>query len=127
MYVPRHFAADEPTTRELLTDLRAADLVTATETGLVATFLPMVYDPDRGEHGALLCHVARNNDQWRRSPIGPAMVIANGPDSYMSPSWYATKSEHGRVVPTWNYTTVHVYGELVVHDDLGGSTPSSGA
>jgi transcriptional regulator len=61
--------------------------------------------------------VARNNDQWRRAPRGQAMVIAHGPDAYVSPSSYASKAEHGRVVPTWNYATVHVHGRLVVHDD----------
>ena len=76
-----------------------------------------MYDPDAGEHGALLGHLARNNDQWARPPLGEALVIVRGPDAYISPSWYAAKAEHGRVVPTWNYVTAHVYGELVAHDD----------
>jgi transcriptional regulator len=117
VYTPAHFAVDVRTTREFLSQIRAADLVTATEDGLVATFLPLLYDPSAGEHGALVGHVARNNDQWKRTPVGQAMVIVHGPDSYVSPSWYAAKSEHGRVVPTWNYVTAHVYGRLVVHDD----------
>ena len=79
--------------------------------------LPFVFDPDAGEHGALLGHVARNNPQWRRGAGGEALVIVRGPDAYVSPSWYASKAEHGRVVPTWNYVTAHVYGRLVVHDD----------
>ena len=91
--------------------------MTATAEGLVATFLPFVFDPMVGERGALLGHVARNNDQWRRPPVGDAMVIVRGPDAYITPSWYAAKTEHGRVVPTWNYVTAHVYGRLVVHDD----------
>jgi transcriptional regulator len=62
--------------------------------------------------------VARNNPHWRAAVAGESMVIAHGPDAYVSPSWYATKREHGRVVPTWNYLTAHVYGELVVHDDV---------
>jgi len=49
--------------------------------------------------------------------IGDALVIVRGPDAYVSPSWYASKAEHGRVVPTWNYVTAHVYGQLVIHDD----------
>ena len=117
VYTPSHFAADEAAALELLEQVGAADLVTATADGLVATFLPLVFDPARGEHGSLLGHVARNNDQWQRPAVGPAMVIAHGPDAYISPSWYASKAEHGRVVPTWNYATVHVYGQLVVHDD----------
>ena len=117
MYVPAHFAAQDAEVRELLTHPGAADLVTATASGLTATLLPFVYDPTVGEHGALLGHLARNNDQWREQVIGEALVIVRGPDAYVSPSWYASKAEHGRVVPTWNYVTAHVYGRLVVHDD----------
>lgn len=119
MYTPAHFAADEAAVCELLTGHGAADLVTATADGLVATTLPFVYDPDAGPHGALLGHLARNNDQWRRPVLGEALAIVRGPDAYVSPSWYAAKAEHGRVVPTWNYVVVHAYGELVVHDDPG--------
>jgi transcriptional regulator len=61
--------------------------------------------------------VARNNDQWRKPALGESLAIIRGPDAYVSPSWYAAKAEHGRVVPTWNYVTAHVYGRLVVHDD----------
>jgi transcriptional regulator len=117
MYVPSHFAADDADIRALLENHGAADLITATADGLLATFLPFIFDPAIGERGALLGHVARNNDQWRRPAIGEAMVIVRGPDAYISPSWYASKAEHGRVVPTWNYVTAHVYGQLVVHDD----------
>ena len=63
--------------------------------------------------------MARNNDQWRSPPSGESLAIVRGPDAYISPSWYAAKAEHGRVVPTWNYVTAHVYGRLVVHDDPG--------
>jgi transcriptional regulator len=113
MYVPAHFAATDEDVRALLANHGAADLVTTTADGLVATLLPFIYDPERH---ALLGHVARNNDQWRRSS-GEALVIVRGPDAYVSPSWYASKAEHGRVVPTWNYVTAHVYGTLTVHDD----------
>jgi transcriptional regulator len=117
MYVPASFAASDDVVRDLLTHLRAADLVTATSEGLLATFLPFLYDPTVGEHGALLGHLARNNDQWRHEVLGDALVVVHGPDAYVSPAWYASKAEHGRVVPTWNYLTGHVYGHLVVHDD----------
>ena len=117
MYVPAHFAADVGEVRELLIQQGAADLVTATATGLTATLLPFLYAPTVGEHGSLLGHVARNNDQWRHEVLGDALVIVRGPDAYISPSWYASKAEHGRVVPTWNYVTAHIYGRLVVHDD----------
>jgi transcriptional regulator len=119
MYVPAHFAADDESVRRLLDQHGAADLVTVTSEGLVATLLPFIYDADSGPNGALLGHVARNNDQWRRPALGEALVIVRGPDAYVSPSWYAAKAEHGRVVPTWNYVTAHVHGELVIHDDAG--------
>jgi transcriptional regulator len=117
MYIPAHFAADDSEVRELLTRHGAADLITLTDDGLLATMLPFAYEPSAGEHGALYGHVARNNDQWRRPARGESLAIVRGPDSYVSPSWYAAKAEHGRVVPTWNYLTAHVYGQLLVHDD----------
>jgi transcriptional regulator len=117
VYIPEHFAADERSAAALLANLDAADLITVTQDGPVATFLPLLYAPELGEHGALLGHVARTNDQWRRPAIGESLVIAHGVDGYISPSYYASKAEHGRVVPTWNYVTAHVYGSLIVHDD----------
>ena len=117
MYIPAHFAADDATVDELLTRHGAADLITLTDDGLLATMLPFAYMPGVGEHGALYGHVARNNDQWRKPALGESLAIVRGPDAYVSPSWYASKAEHGRVVPTWNYVTAHVYGRLVVHDD----------
>jgi transcriptional regulator len=117
VYTPAHFAVDEESAVAFLEQVRAADLVTMTADGLVATFLPLLYDPSAGEHGALRGHVARPNDQWKLEPVGDALVIVHGEDAYITPSWYPSKAEHGRVVPTWNYTTAHVYGELVIHDD----------
>jgi transcriptional regulator len=117
MYLPKHFRADEVQTRELLEGIRAADLITATDSGLFATFLPLLYQPATGVFGSLLGHVARKNDHWRLRPVGESMVIVHGPEAYISPAFYASKREHGKVVPTWNYLTAHISGELVVHDD----------
>lgn len=117
MYIPAQFTADDQAVRELLHRHGAADLVTTTDQGLLATLLPFVYDPEAGPHGALLGHLARNNEQWRVPARAEAMVIVRGPDAYITPSWYASKAEHGRVVPTWNYVTAHVYGHLHVYDD----------
>ena len=124
MYIPAHFATEDADVRDLLRSLGASNLITATAEGLLATMLPLVYDEPGSRQGivpwgALLGHVARNNRQWKVPAIGEALVIAQGPNAYISPSWYATKQEHGRVVPTWNYVTAHVHGRLVVHDDLG--------
>jgi transcriptional regulator len=118
VYVPAHFAATDADVRALLDHHGAADLVTPTACGLLATLLPFVHDPDAGPHGTLLGHVARNNPHHRAVPTGESLVIVRGPDAYVSPGWYAAKAEHGRVVPTWNYVTAHVYGELVVHDEV---------
>ena len=117
MYTPSHFAASPDAISHLLTRPAAANLVTMTSQGLLATLLPFVYDPSVGEHGALLAHVARNNSQWSEPALGESLMIIQGADAYVSPSWYASKTEHGRVVPTWNYSTAHVYGRLVIHDD----------
>jgi transcriptional regulator len=117
MYIPAHFAIDRAAVDELLAKHGAADLITLTEDGLLATMLPFLYDASAGEDGTLYGHVARNNDQWRKPAMGESLVIVRGPDAYMAPSWYAAKAENGRVVPTWNYLTAHVYGQLVVHDD----------
>ncbi|MFZ3599385.1 FMN-binding negative transcriptional regulator [Streptomyces sp. BH104] len=118
MYIPEHFVPDEAAVRDLLTSHGASDLITMTPQGLVSTLLPFEYDPETGEHGALIGHMARGNSQWEQPVQGEAMVIVRGPEAYVTPTWYATKQEHHRVVPTWNYMTAHVYGELVVHDDL---------
>lgn len=114
MYIPRAFRVDDDTAQTLLLDVTVGQLITATAEGPLATFVPWVVDLDAG---CLLGHVARANPQWSTPAIGQALVIAQGPDGYVSPSWYASKAEHGRVVPTWNYVVVHVYGTLVVHDD----------
>lgn len=117
MYTPAHFAAGPEATRDLLTNPGAANLVTMTSQGLLATLLPFVYDPSVGRLGALHTHLARNNVQWSEPAFGESLMIVQGADAYVSPSWYASKAEHGRVVPTWNYSTAHVYGTLVIHDD----------
>jgi transcriptional regulator len=122
VYIPDHFRPAEDEVRALLANIGAAELISATAEGLLATMLPLIFEPAgaspaAGTHGRLMGHVARNNRQWTVPPLGEAMAIVRGPDAYISPAWYATKREHGRVVPTWNYVTAHVHGTLVVHDD----------
>lgn len=114
MYVPAHFAATDADVDALLAGSLVDLISPRAGGGLVATPLPMLRCGD-----SLVGHVARNNPHWRSVvPGAESLVIAHGPDAYVSPSWYASKREHGRVVPTWNYLTAHVYGELVVHDDV---------
>ncbi len=117
MYIPAHFSPDEALVAELLSRHGAADLVTSTPSGLTATLLPFIYVPDDGPRGSLHGHLARSNDQWRLGSSTEALVIVRGPDAYITPGWYASTAEHGRVVPTWNYVTAHVYGQFIVHDD----------
>lgn len=113
MYVPRTNAVADEDAMAMIAAADIGHLVSTTATGLVATTLPVLLDG-----GSLLGHVARSNSQWRDSIPGmEVLTIIAGPDAYVSPSWYASKREHGRVVPTWNYTSVHVYGQLVAHDD----------
>jgi transcriptional regulator len=114
MYIPGAFGVDDEGVRELLSQIQVGELVTATASGPLATLLPWVVDL---ESGCMLAHMARPNPQWQTPWLGRAMVIATGPNGYVSPSWYPSKAEHGRVVPTWNYVTVHVHGELTVQDD----------
>ncbi len=113
---------DDEEVRELLRHHGVVDLVTATPDGLRSTMLPMIYvapdeDADAGQLGLLRGHFARKNDHWQQPVVGEAMGIVRGPDAYITPTWYETKREHGRVVPTWNYITAHVYGSLTIHDD----------
>ncbi|MCW2522922.1 MAG: FMN-binding negative transcriptional regulator [Frankiales bacterium] len=116
MYVPDHFAAEPADIATLLASGGLAQLITPTADGLVATPLPLLYDHDRH---ALLGHVARTNEHWQAAAraTGDSLAILSGPDAYISPSFYPSKREHGRVVPTWNYLTAHVHGRLVAHED----------
>jgi transcriptional regulator len=120
MYVPKHFAEqDAAVLREAIVRFPFATLVTAYGGALVANHLPMLADPERSD--VLLCHVARANVLWSTvDERNEALAIFAGPDAYISPAFYPSKREHGRVVPTWNYVTVHVYGTLRVVDDVEG-------
>lgn len=119
MYVPSHF---EETRLEVLHELMRArplaTVVTLSPDGINANHVPLHLCADQGRFGALRGHVARGNPMWSdRVRDVEALAIFHGPDSYVSPSWYPTKREHGKVVPTWNYAVVHAYGVLRVIDD----------
>ena len=121
MYQPAHarFRVADPS--RLLAELsarRTATLVTVGSGGLRASMLPMLFDPEDGPHGTLRGHLARANPQWRDvSSEVEAMAIFDGADAYVSPAWYEEKRRTGKVVPTWNYTTVLAHGFLVVHHE----------
>lgn len=117
MYCPETFAERRTESlRELIQGYPLATLVTQQGDQLEAHHIPLFLREREGTmtlHG----HVARANPLWRVSRQEEVLVIFQGPQQYISPSWYATKRETGRVVPTWNYLVAHVYGPLVVHDD----------
>jgi transcriptional regulator len=119
MYVPAHF---KEARAEVLHDLIRAHplavLVTLDANGLVANHIPMEIDGAAGEYGTLRGHVARGNPMWTsHRPEVDAMAIFQGPHSYITPAYYATKAATGEVVPTWNYAIVHAYGPLRAIDD----------
>jgi transcriptional regulator len=116
MYVP-HFNAldDEPAIRRMVAEIGSGQLVTTGADGYpLASLLPVVW---RGD--TVIAHLARANPHWKA--IGadqPALLVVTGPQAYISPTWYAAKAEHGKVVPTWNYSVVQLTGRVTVHDDV---------
>jgi len=118
MYVPKPFViAEASAIHDAIDAVGLALLVTATPTGPVATHLPLLLVRDEGAFGTLYGHVARANAQWQTETIGETLAVFQGPDGYVSPSWYATKPETGKVVPTWNYRAVHARGVVEFFDD----------
>jgi transcriptional regulator len=111
MYVPVAFAEDRPEElREIMAAASLPILVSGGADGLVATHLPLTLDGDR-----LIGHFAKGNAHWKRfDPAAESVAIFVAVDGYVSPSWYASKAETGRVVPTWNYEAVHAYGRLEI-------------
>ncbi len=119
MYVPAHFS--EPRVEVLHEALRGGGLATLVTTGpggLDASHLPLLLEPGPGPLGRLVGHVARANPQWSATPDGSAaLAIVLGPDAYVTPSWYPSKRESGRVVPTWNYLAIHAHGTVRFFED----------
>jgi transcriptional regulator len=118
MYVPPAFREDDLCAlQQTMRQIRLANLITATAEGLVATPLPLFLAPEESPYGTLYGHLARANPQWRLPSTGEAMALFMGPDAYVSPSWYPSKLEHQKVVPTWNYVAVHAYGPAEFFED----------
>ena len=101
----------------LMRSHRLATLVTVHDGVPEANHLPLLIDPEPSPNGTLHGHVARANPLWRQADGQEVLVIFQGPQAYVTPSWYPSKRETGQVVPTWNYAVVHAHGTLVVHDD----------
>ena len=119
MYIPPHFAVTQPEAlHRIIREHPLGALVTQGPAGLDAEHIPFEFDPGVGSLGTLSAHVARSNPLWQHCPSGtPAMVIFRGAEAYISPTWYPSKHEAHRQVPTWNYEVVHAHGTLTVRDD----------
>ena len=114
IYIPPSNAVAEADARRMVAAYRSAELVTTGADGYPrSTLLPILWDDD-----VVIAHMARANAHWQEiGDDAPALLICGGPQAYISPAWYPAKAEHGRVVPTWNYSTVHLTGRARVHDD----------
>ena len=119
MYVPSHFEETRPEVlRQLIHDHSLAALVTLGSEGLNANHIPLELDPVPAPFGTLRGHVARGNPVWRDfSRDVEALAVFQGPQAYISPAWYQTKRETGKVVPTYNYIVVHAYGPMRIIED----------
>ena len=112
MYIPKHFEErDIAVLHALMRSHALGAWVTQADGALQVNHIPFLIDSTRGEYGTLIGHVARANAIWRTfSTDIESVVIFQGPQTYITPSWYASKREHGKAVPTWNYAVVHAYG-----------------
>jgi transcriptional regulator len=117
MYQPPAFKEDRvPILHDAIRTIGFGTLVTCGTAGMEASHIPMLLDPEPSPFGTLQGHLARANPQWKGAS-GEAFAIFLGPNAYVSPSWYPSKAETGKVVPTWNYLAVHAYGDLSFFDD----------
>lgn len=121
MYRPPAFREDRPEVlRALIEEHRLGTLVTHSTAGLEVNLVPFTVDWTAGPRGTLKAHLAKANEQFAALTAGTeALVIFQGPETYITPSWYHSKAEHGKVVPTWNYVVVEVRGRSRVIDDAG--------
>lgn len=114
MHLPHHFTEDDiKTVMAMVRSVAFGHLVVAGTEGLASTPMPFVITDDGAQVRA---HLARPNQIWKLAPCDALLVVPVS-DAYVSPSWYPSKLEHGRVVPTWNYEVVHLHGRLIAHDD----------
>lgn len=114
MYIPRHFKASDEVVQEFLSHIESGHVVSNSEKGLISTLIPLIYNQ---ETHAFLGHIAKQNDQASLATNQEALLITVLNETYISPNWYASKAEHHKVVPTWDYMLIHAYGELVIHNE----------
>ena len=115
LYTPSHFAHDNRTAvARLIHDHAFATLITPAATEPFVSHLPLLLIPGCEPHGTLIGHFARANPHWRAAQDTESIAVFHGPHAYVSPSWY---TEPQRMVPTWNYATVHAHGSLAIVED----------
>lgn len=119
MYQPPHFREDRiEVQHDLIRNHSLGLLITAGPGGLIANPVPFLIDSDTSKHGTLRAHLARGNPHWQElGAVDQCLIVFQGPQEYVTPSWYATKQETGKVVPTWNYATVHAWGRPQIIED----------
>lgn len=118
MYLPRHFEqTDAAALQGLIRSHPLAALVSHGADGITADHIPLEFHPAEGEHGTLRGHVARANPLWKQADGQSVLAIFQGPQAYISPTWYASKAATHKVVPTWNYAVVHGHGVLRAVED----------
>jgi transcriptional regulator len=119
MYVPQlHEETDLAVLHALMRSHPLGTWATQAQSEIIVNHVPFLVDPGRGPYGTLMCHVARANNLWQLfSKTIPSVIVFQGPNTYISPSWYPSKQAHGKVVPTWNYAVVHAHGIPVVFHD----------
>jgi transcriptional regulator len=119
LYIPPAFRESDPAM--LHAEIRRigfCSITTVGAAGALISHVPVVLDTAIGPLGQIRCHLARANPQWRDSDFSkPALAVFMGPDSYVSPSWYPSKKEHGKAVPTWNYVAICARGRIGIFDD----------
>ena len=119
MYQPVHFVENDlPTLHALIKAHPLGLLISADADDVQANPVPFLLDASAGGRGVLRVHLARANPQWRHLALGArALAVFQGSDAYVTPSWYQSKKDHGKVVPTWNYVMVQVRGKVRIMDD----------
>lgn len=118
MYCPAHFEEDRlAILLGLIEQFPLATVIANGPLGLIADHIPLLHEPTNGPFGKLIGHVAKSNQLWQHPPEQELLLVFQGPSTYISPNWYSTKQEAGKVVPTWNYAVVHAYVTLTaLHD-----------
>ncbi|MEY4311245.1 MAG: hypothetical protein RLZZ571_15 [Actinomycetota bacterium] len=120
MYIPKQFEVSDLAQIKKFVELSAsADFVTVDGNGQpLSTLMPVLWIEDESEYGQLIMHISRGNQQWKSiHPNQKALAIVHGVQAYITPNSYATKSENGKVVPTWNYTSVHISGTVTLTEN----------